>query len=93
MILLERVLVEDSVDIFVRRRLYICKSCLEFYKIIVFIEYGKEVEKWFLLVLVYYYFEGELRKFVVVVYGNRKVGFVFLLLYTRIKESIKFRFI
>lgn len=45
MILLERVLVEDSVDIFVRRRLYICKSCLEFYKIIVFIEYGKEVEK------------------------------------------------
>lgn len=42
---LERVSAEDSADIFVRRRPYICKSCPEFHKTIVSIEYGKEVEK------------------------------------------------
>ena len=71
---LERVSAEDSADIFVRRRPYICKSCPEFHRTIVSIEYGKEVEKWFPLVLVHYYSEGEPRKFVVVTHGNWKAG-------------------
>lgn len=88
---LERVSAEDSADIFVRRRPYICKSCPEFHKTIVSIEYGKEVEKWFPLVLVHYYFEGEPRKFAVTAHGNRKAGSAPLPPYTRTKESTKSR--
>ena len=64
--------VSSEADISVRRRLYICKSCPEFYKTIVTIEYGKSIDKWFSLALVHYYWEGKPRKFKVAPHGNRK---------------------
>ena len=64
--------VSSEADISVRRRPYICKSCPEFHKIIVTIEYGKSIDKWFSLALVHYYWEGKPRKFKVAPHGNRK---------------------
>ena len=64
--------VSSEADISVRRRPYICKSCPEFHKTIVTIEYGKSIEKWFSLALVHYYWEGKPRKFKVAPHGNRK---------------------
>ena len=56
----------------VRRHPYICKSCPEFHKTIVTIEYGKSINKWFSLALVHYYWEGKPRQFKVAPHGNRK---------------------
>ena len=62
---------EDEADITVRRRPYICKSCPEYHKTIISIEYGKDIYAWY-LVLVNYYFEGEKKEFTVKLHGNRK---------------------
>ena len=72
--------VSSEADISVRRRTYICKSCPEFHKTIVTIEYGKSIEKWFSLALVHYYWEGKPRKFKVAPHGNP---------YVKTKESTK----
>ena len=64
--------VSSEADISVRRHPYICKSCPEFHKAIVTIEYGKSINKWFSLALVHYYWEGKPRKFKVATHGNRK---------------------
>ena len=85
--LLKRVSAEDSADISVRRRPYSCKSCPEFHTTIVFIEYGKEVDKWFPLVLVNYYFDREPKKFAVAPHGNRKAGSTSLPPYVRTKKA------
>lgn len=57
---IEKVGIEEDVDIVIRRRFYICKFCISFKWIIVVIEYGREIEKWFLVVFLSYYFEGVL---------------------------------
>ena len=63
---------EDEADITVRRRPYICKSCPEYHKTIISIEYGKDIYAWYPVVLVNYYFEGEKKEFTVKPHGNRK---------------------
>ena len=71
-----------------RRRPYTCKSCPQFHKTIVTIEYGKSVEKCFPLVLAHYYWEGKPKKFKVASHGNRKLG-ALVPPYVKTKESTK----
>ena len=80
--------VSSEADISVRRRPYACKSCPQFHKTIVTIEYGKSIEKWFPLVLVHYYWEGKPRKFKVASHGNCKLGSS-VPPYVKTKESTK----
>ena len=61
---LARCEMEDEGDVTVHRLPYICKSCPEFHKTIISIEYGKSITEWFPIVLLRYYFEGEEKKLV-----------------------------
>lgn len=61
----EKVNIQVSLDVVVRRRIYICFLYMLYYKIIVLIEFGKDIEKWFLN-----NFDGELLKLIVKKYGN-----------------------
>ena len=63
---------ESEADITVRRRPYICKSCPEYHKTMISIEYGKDIDAWYPVVLVNYHFEGEKKEFSVKPHGNRK---------------------
>lgn len=65
----EKVNIQVSLDVVVRR-IYICFLYMLYYKIIVLIEFGKDIEKWFLFVFFSYNFDGELLKFIVKKYGN-----------------------
>lgn len=69
-----------------RRRPYICKSCPEYHKTIISIEYGKSIAQWFPIVLLRYYFENEEKKFVVKPHGNRHSS---AQPYIRTRESTK----
>ena len=53
-----------------RRRTYTCSSYTSYHKTIVSIEFGKDIEKWFPLVLSYN-FDREPSKFTVKKHGNR----------------------
>lgn len=69
---LEKVDVYVSIDVVVKRRInmYMCFFYMLYYKIIVFIEFVKDIEKWFLVVFFNYNFDGEFRRFKVKNYGN-----------------------
>lgn len=78
---------QEKADIIVRRRPYVCKSCPDYHKTIISIEYGKDIDKWYPIVLVHYYFEGEPKQFTVAPHGNRKAHSTQP--YVRTKESTK----
>lgn len=46
---LEKVNTQASSDVMVRRRTYTCSSYTSYHKTIVSIEFGKDIEKWFLM--------------------------------------------
>lgn len=77
---------QEYADI-VCRRPYVCKSCPDYHKTIISIEYGQDIDKWYPIVLVHYYFEGEPKQFTVAPHGNRKAQSTQP--YVRTKESTK----
>lgn len=78
---------QEHADIVVRRRPYVCKSCPEFHKTIISIEYGKDIERWYPIVLLHYYFDGEPRQFIAASHGNCKANSAHP--YVRTKEITK----
>lgn len=78
---------QGNTDIIVRRRPYVCKSCPEYHKTIISIEYGKDIDRWYPIVLLHYYFDGEPKQFTVAPHGNRKANSTQS--YVRTKESTK----
>lgn len=68
---LEKVNTQTSSDVVVKRRTYTCSSYTSYHKTIVSIEFGKDIEKWFPLVLLNYNFDGKPSKFTVQKHGNR----------------------
>lgn len=84
---IEKVGTEEDADIAIRRRSYICKSCTSFKRTIVAIEYGREIEKWFPVVLLSYHFEGAPQRFHPQIHGNRKESSS--VPYVRTKQSTK----
>ena len=68
---LERVHDHSNCDVLVRSRTYTCSSYKWYHKTIVSIEYGKDIDKWFPLVLLHYQFDGKPTKFKVEKHGNR----------------------
>ena len=87
MVRIEKVGTEQDADIAIRRRSYICKSCTTFKRTIVAIEYGREIEKWFPVVLLSYHFEGAPQRFHPQIHGNRKDSSS--VPYVRTKQSTK----
>lgn len=77
---------QENADI-VRRRPYVCKSCSDYHKTIISIEYGKDIDKWYPIVLLHYNFDGEPQEFPVAAHGNRKAKSTQS--YVRTKESTK----
>ena len=63
---------EEEADITVRRRTYTNKSCQAFHKLMVSIEYGREIKQWYLIVFLQYKYDGEEKPFEVMHLGNRK---------------------
>lgn len=65
---------EDSgfADVRVCRRTYVCESCKSYHRTLVTVEYGKDIQQWFPLVLLNYYYDGTPIKFEVRAHGNRK---------------------
>ena len=63
---------EEEGDITVRRRSYVNKSCSTFHKLMVTIEYGKEIKQWYPIVFLQYRYDGEEMAFAVTSHGNRK---------------------
>ena len=51
-----------------------CKSCPKYNKTIISIEYGKDVERRYPIVLVHYYFDGETQQIIVASHGNCKAN-------------------
>lgn len=78
---------QENGDIIVRRRPYVCKSCPEYHKTIISIEHGKDIERWYPIVLLHYYFDGEPQQFTVAPHGNCKANSTQA--YDRTKESTK----
>ena len=68
---LQRVHDQSNCDVVVRRRIYTCSLYQWYHKTIVSIEYGKDIDKWFPLILLYYQFDGKPTKFKVEKHGNR----------------------
>ena len=83
---LERVHDQSNCDVVVRRKTYTCSSYKWYHKTIVSIEYGKEIDKWFPLVLLHYQFDGKPSKFKVEKHGNRST---FNMPYVRTKARTK----
>ena len=75
-------------DVTVCRRTYVCLSCPSFHKTLMTIKYGKDIQQWFPLVLLTYYFVGLPIKFEVRAHGNRKTE---NLAHVRTKQSTKER--
>ena len=63
---------EEEADITVRRRTYTNKSCQAFHKLMVSIEYGREIKQWYPIVFLQYKYDGEEKPFEVMRHGNRK---------------------
>ena len=68
---MERVRNEGNADVVVRRRSYTCSSYPLYHRTIVSIEFSKDIDKWFPLVLLHYHYDGKPRKFKVEKHGNR----------------------
>ena len=86
-ITLEKMGTEEEAHTVIRRRSYVCKSCPTFHRTVVSIEYGKEIEKWFPVVLVSYRFDGSPKSFRPEQHGNRKA--LSSMAYVCTKESTK----
>lgn len=71
---LNKVLREEQGDITVRRRSYVNKSCPSFHKLMVTIEYGKQINQWYPIVFLQYRYDGDEVTFEVSAHGNRKPG-------------------
>jgi len=68
---MERVHDQSNSDVVVQRRTYTCSSYKWYHKIIVSIEFGKDIDKWFPPVLLPYKYDGKPTKFKVKKHGNR----------------------
>ena len=73
-------------DVTVCRRTYRCKSCPTYHRTIVSVQFNKDIQQWFPLVLLTYYFDGKSITFEVESHGNRKRK---NLAYVRTKQSTK----
>lgn len=73
-------------DVTVCRRTYRCKSCPTYHRTIVSVEYTKDIQQWFPLELLTYYFDGTPMKFEVKAHGNRNRN---NLAHVRTKQSTK----
>ena len=69
---LTKVSKEEQSDITVRRCSYVNKSCPSYHKLMVTVEYGKEIECWYPIVFLQYRYDGDEVPFVVTSDGNRK---------------------
>lgn len=87
MVSIEKVATEEEADVSIRRRTYLCKSCPSYHRTIVAIEYGREIDKWFPVVLLDYHFEGSPNRFNPEQHGNRKESSS--VPYVRTKQSTK----
>lgn len=87
---LEKVDAHASTDVAVKRRtnMYTCSSYTPYHKTIVSIEFAKDIEKWFPVVLLNYNFDGESRRFKVKNHGNRTSS---NMPHIRSKESTKLK--
>ena len=63
---------QEEADITVRRRTYTNKSCQAFRKLMLSIEYGREIKQWYPIVFLQYKYDGEEKPFEVMCHGNRK---------------------
>ena len=77
---------EADSDVAVKRRTYSCSSSKLYHKTIVSVEFDKDIEKWYPIVLLHYYFDGQPTKFEVKQHGKRKSS---EMPYVRVKESTK----
>ena len=68
---LTRVSKEERGDIAVRRRYYTCMSCPSYHRVIVTVEFGRDISQWHPIVFVQYRYDGEEVKFDVKSHGNR----------------------
>ena len=68
---------QEIADIIVRRRPYVCKSCPDHHKTVISIEYGKDRDRWYPIVLLHYYFDGEPKEFTVAAHGIAQNAIVF----------------
>ena len=73
-------------DLTVKRCPYTSKSFPSFHRTLMSVEFGKDIEQWFPLVLVNYYFDGTPQKFSIEKHGNRTTS---NMPHTRAKESTK----
>lgn len=62
---------ESHSDVVARRRTYTCSSYKQYHKTIVSIEFGKDIEECFPLVLLHHRYDGKPTKFKVEKHGNR----------------------
>ena len=67
---MERVRNKDNADVVVRRT-YTCSSCKWYHKTIVSTEFRKDIDKWFPLVLLHYYYDSKPTRIKVEKHGNR----------------------
>lgn len=79
---------QASADVAVKRRTYTCSSYTSYHKTIVPIQFAKDIEKWFPLVLLNYNFDGEPRRFKIKNHGNRTSS---NMPHIRSKESTKLK--
>ena len=63
---------EEEADITVRRSTYTNESCQAIHKLMVSIEYGREIKQWYPIVFLQYKYDGEEKPFEVMRHGNRK---------------------
>lgn len=68
---LTRVSKKERGDIAVRRRYYTCMSCPSYHRVIVTVEFGRDISQWHPIVFVQYRYDGEEVKFDVKSHGNR----------------------
>ena len=71
---LTRVSREEQGDVTVRRRSYVNKSCSSYHKLMVTIEYGKQIKQWYPIVFLQYSYDGDETSFEIATHGNRKHG-------------------
>jgi hypothetical protein len=71
---LTRVGKEERGDIVVRRRYYTCVSCPSYHKIIVTVEFGRDIVQWYPIAFMQYRYDGKEVKFSVKAHGNRNEG-------------------
>lgn len=59
---IKKVNTQEEADISIRRRKYVPQSCSTYHRTIIAIEFGKEIAKWYPLVLLSYHYDGPPKK-------------------------------